>query len=319
MGVAVLSEAQETSPGPEGARRPGTNLVLTVAAAGIVLVLALGAVLWPAGRSPSLRGLVLVFDSAGDSSRVDGLYRPLASYLEQVSGHAMDLEVAPDSAAFFAAASRGADFIFCPDGLALGLDPESYEPLVTARRAAPRNLRPRGVLVYRLSAGLVERPWFTEPGRTVVGDSVSLAGAGAVLGNPLGTGLSWGPDPYDHGPVLHAARLGAFDYACVRQWDAERFFDANLLPREEWGLEFLTDPVPDLVLMASRRIPANIKLAVGENLAGFARTDEPITPAGETLGRGLPLLRLVGFNLLLEPDFDRVRGIFTGHWHPESD
>ena len=290
-------------------------------AALFVLLLAVGAVLWPAGRQTTLQGVFLVFDPMGDEARVDGLYRPLAEYLENISGHAMEMKVVQESGAFLAATAGGADFIFCPDGLAFQVESKKYEPLASGRRAAPRNLRPSSVLVYRKSAGLVERPWLTHPKRTVAGDSLSLAATGAFLVGPggLAPGCSWGPDPYDHGPVLHAARLGAFDFACVRQWDADRFFSSGLLSDADWGMATLTDPVPDVVFLASRRVPGSIRLEVREALVGVARSGEPFTPEGAALAKGLPLLRLVGFNLLIESDFERVRRNFIGHWQAVAD
>ena len=317
----TMSDSQPEILAAEPVKRRLPGQTVTLAAAFFVLLLAVGAVLWPAGNNDSLCGVVLVFDPTGDVQRIDALYRPLAGFLAVASGHGMELEVARDKAGFLAAAARGVDFIFCPDGLALKLGVDSYEPLVAGRRAAPRNLRPRSVLVYRKSVGMVEQPWLTRPSRTVFGDSLSLVAIGTLLSlnGPVPDACSWGPDPYDHSPVLHAARLGSFDFACVRQWDAERFFTAGLLSRTQWGEETLTVPVPDFVLLASRQIPGHLRLDVRETLSGFARTDEPTTEEGEALGRGLSLLRLVGFNILLEPDFDRVRGIFKGHWQAVGD
>lgn len=316
-----MTEANQDTPGLPSSSRPRTGLYLTLSAALFVLLLAVGAVLWPAGRGKALLGLVLVFDSTGDQTRIESLYQPLAAFLAETGGQGMDLVVARSRGEFLTRARRGADFLFCPDGLALQLDPDVYEPLVCGRRAAPRNLRPRSVLVYRRAAGLLERPWLERPLRTVVGDSLSLAAAGAVLadGGPGGLGCSWGPDPYDHSPVLHALRLGGFDYACVRQWDAERFFGQGLLADAEWGIKNLTDPVPDGVLMASRKIPRPVMVKIGESLTGMSRSGVAPSPAGEILGRGLPGLQLVGFNFLLEPDFQRVRGIFKGYWQAGSD
>jgi len=303
------------------ARTRGTGRLLTLLAALMVLCLALAAVLWPSRRKTSLEGMVLVFDSSGEEMRVESLYRPLVEFLEPAVGDKLGLVVVRTRDEFLDRAARGVDFIFCPDGLALQLDVDRYESLVVGRRAAPRNLRPRSVLVYRKSAGYSEQPWLTNPDRTVIGDSLSLAATGAVL-TPEKSSLPaccWGPDPYDHGPVLHAARLGSFDYACVRQWDAERFFSSGLLSNARWGMETLTVPVPDIVLFVSRRLPAGLRLSTGEALAGLGRSDESATAREETLARGLSLLHLVGFNILLEPDFDRIRGIFKGHWPAAGD
>lgn len=303
----------------DSGRRAG--LYLTAAAAIFVLLLALGALLWPADHRMAAEGKVVVFDPTGDLSRVENLYRPLVAFLEQVSGQSLGLVTVRTREAFLAGAGPEAAFLLCPDGLALQLPHGDFYPVVNARRAAPRNLRPRGVLVYRKSAGLVDEPWRSRPGRTVVGDSLSLAACAAVLAGarPGDLRCHWGPDPYDHAPVLHAARLGAFDYACVRQWDADRFLAEGLLSGTEWGVATMSDPVPDLVLLASLRVPRADRLLVGESLSRLARTQEPATAAQERLLGGMPLLRLAGFNLLLEPDFERVRGIFSRHWHPAAD
>jgi hypothetical protein len=319
--VNPLNDRQEPagSPRPEPGRRAG--LYLTGFAALTVLLLAVGALLFPAGRGVPQQGTLLVFDPTGDLGRSENMYRPLAGYLEQASGRGVTLQVARTREEFLAASRQGAGYLLCPDGLALQVDPALFEPLAVGRRAAPRNLRPRGVLVYRKAAGLVTDPWASRPSRTVVGDSLSLCSSGPVLAGaqPGDLECSWGPDPYDHAPVLHAARLGAFDYAVVRQWDADRFLADGLLSGAEWGLEVLCDPVPDLVVMASRSAPRARRMEVGESLSGFARNAELTSPAEQALTRGLPLLRLVGFNLLLEPDFERVRGNFKGHWQAVAD
>lgn len=319
--MAALTEKPRDTRQGIATPQPRARLYLTASAAFFVLLLALGAVLWPAGRGSSLSGRILVYDPTGDAARTEFVYEPLAAFLGGPEGKGADLTVARTRGEFLASARQGADFLFCPDGLALQLDPDQYEPLACGRRQAPLNLRPRSVLVSRRAAEPLARPWLERPDRTVVGDSLGLAAGGAVLadGGPGVLGCAWGPDPYDHGPALHALRLGAFDYACVRQWDVDRFFDQGLLTAAEWGVQTLTDPVPDTVLMASRRMPRPVLLKAGEALTGLGRSPEPPGPTAGNLEAGLRRLGLVGFNFLLEPDFQRVRGIFKGYWQAGTD
>lgn len=303
----------------------GSGRRITAIAAALVILLALGALFWPGGDRGDGRSTLLVFDSSGDGSRRTVVYGPLEDYLTRIAGRFLDLEVVADAATFRARVGDGAAFIFCPDGLGLELDPDRFIPLAVGRRAAPRNLRPRGVLVYRKSAGLVPEPWTSKAAATVIGDSLSLAATGAWRRRggettpPLTAGCAWGPDPYDHAPVLHAARLGAFDYALVRQWDAERFFAGGLMSAVEWGVEIMTVPVPDIVLFASRDLPADVRLAAGEAAAALGRGEGGETPEARVLRNALQTLHLSGFNVLLDPDFDLVRGNFTAGWPPAAD
>ncbi len=288
--------------------------MLTAGAALVVVLLALGSVLWPAVKSRPLSGVMLVFDPMGQENRVAEVYEPLAAFLAHHSGVPLRLAVVRDVASFRQRAEQGADFIFCPDGAALLLDRARYIPLATGRRAAPRNLRPRSVLVYRRSAGLRDEPWLAVPARTVAGDSLSLCGAGQVLAerSPRQVACAFGPDPFDHGPVLHAARLGGFDYAVVRQWDADRFLDSGLLPSESWAVVPLGEPVPDAVLLAATTLGAADRLATGQALAALGRGNEAEEPLAAALVRGLQNMRLVGFHMLLEPDWAGVVRRFPG-------
>jgi hypothetical protein len=211
------------------------------------------------------------------------------------------------------------DFLVCPDGVALGLDPAVWVPVAAGRRSAPRNLRPHGVLVSLRGAGGDPEPWRTQPRTVVFGDSLSLSATGVLrpAGSPLPArpaGAAWGPDPYDHAPALHALRLGAYTHAVVRQWDADRFLAQGLLDTARWTIREITVPVPDLVILADRRLPAAERLARGERLAGLGRELAELTPAERELAAGLPALGLAGFNLLIEPDFDLVRGNFAADW-----
>jgi hypothetical protein len=271
--------------------------------------------------------MLLVYDSSGDSARTARVYEPLLAFLNETATIPLDLAVAETRNAFDENVAAGPDFILCPDGLGLQLDSGSFVPLVVGRRAAPRNLRPRGVLVYRKTAGLVADPWLNRPAATVFGDSVSLTATGmwrrtgnAPSGGPVQmSSCAWGPDPYDHAPVLHAARLGAFDYALVRQWDADRFFAEGLLSPQEWDVEIMTVPVPDIVLFAARSVTAQTRLALGDGLSNLGRDSEEATPAAGVLRQALTFLNLAGFNLLVDPDFELVRRNFAEDWPADTD
>ena len=305
----------------------GGGRSLTILAGILVIALALGALLWPGGGDRRGRGVLLVYDSSGEGGRVGRVYEPLRVYLNEITGLPLDLVVTGNRAGFASRVAEGPDFILCPDGLGLGLSTERFVPVAVGRRAAPHNLRPRGVLVYRKSAGLIADPWLQRPAATVCGDSVSLTATGmwrrlgkAALPGPADrTACAWGPDPYDHAPVLHAARLGAFDYALVRQWDAERFFADGLLSPLEWGVEIMTIPVPDLVVFAARSVPAKSRLAVGDGLSGLGRGTGDPAPAAGALRRAIADLNLAGFNLLVDPDFELVRRNFAGDWPTATD
>jgi hypothetical protein len=304
----------------------GRGRLITAAAAAVVLLLAVGALFWPGDADREGENLFLVFDGSREAGRLDEVYEPLALYLEELTARPLDIVVCTGREDFTARAARGAGYVLCPDGLAIGLDAALYDPVAVGRRSAPRNLRPRGVLVYRKSAGLVPEPWVTRPDRTVFGDSLTLAATGAWrrTGRPAArppadpASCAWGPDPYDHAPALHAVRLGAFDYAVVRQWDADRFFTAGLLSALEWGVEPLTVPVPDVVLLAGPPA-AGARLEVGDRLAALGRRTDGQSPAAIRLQAALGRLGLVGFNLLVEPDFDLVRRNFAGNWLPATD
>lgn len=295
----------------------GAGRRLAAAAAAAVLLLALGAVLWPRGGGGADAVPLLVCDPSGRQDRVAAVYEPLARVLAEAAGRPVVLQVLPRAGDLRAAAAAGPCFVLAPDGLALDLGRDGFAPLAAGRGPVPRNLRPRGVLVWRRAAGHADEPWRTRPQRTVLGDTLSLCAGGVFA---LGDGaaapaLAAGPDPFDHGPVLHAARLGAFDYALVRQWDADRFLAAGLLDEAAWGVRELTPPVPDIMLMAARALPRGQRLAAGDALAAVGRDDDG-GEASARLAAGLERLQLAGFNLLLDPDLDLVRGQLRGHWPP---
>ncbi len=305
----------------------GGGRSLTLLAGFLVLVLALGALLWPGGGPAEGRGVFLVFDSTGNGSRTAQVYEPLQNFLNEILGRPLDLVVVRDTGAFRAELSGSVEFVLCPDGLGLGLDAASFAPVVVGRRSAPRNLRPRGVLVYRKSAGLLDQPWISRPEATVCGDSVSLTATGswrrkdAAQGSDPGAQgtCTWGPDPYDHAPALHAARLGGFDYALVRQWDADRFFADGLLSPLEWGVEIMTVPVPDIVMFASRSVSAKALLGVTDGLTALGRGQEDQRSSVKDLRLAVGGLNLAGFNLMVDPDFELVRRNFAGNWPGTDD
>ncbi len=305
----------------------GGGRSITILASALVLALALGALLWPGVGPTRGRGVLLVFDSSGNKVRITSVYEPLLHFLNEFTDKPLDLAVVVTVGAFREKMADGADFVFCPDGLGLTLDAGRYVPVAVGRRAAPRNLRPRGVLVYRKSAGLVEAPWLSKPAATVCGDSISLTATGmwrrkgtdADPVSELPPGCAWGPDPYDHSSALHAARLGGFDYALVRQWDADRFFADGLLSPLEWGVELVTVPVPDIVFFASRSVSGKTLLAVGDGLVALGRGPEEQLPAARGVRQAMGGLNLAGFNLLVDPDFEFVRRNFAGNWPPTGD
>lgn len=301
----------------EPARNGGR--VVAVAAALFVVALAAGAVWWPRPVHRATGPVVVVLDPAGDERRASSTWPALGRVLSAARPTPPQLVIVRTVAEFREQAAGRPDFLVCPDGVALGLDAGAWVPLVAGRRAAPRNLRPHGVLVSRRGAGGGDQPWLAHPASVVFGDSLSLGATGvlrpsgaAVASSPSGCG--WGPDPYDHAPVLHALRLGGFTHAVVRQWDADRFLAQGLLDADHWTFREVTVPVPDLVVLADRRLPAADRLALGERLAGIGRELADLTPAERELGAALPNAGLAGFNLLVEPDFERMRGIFAADW-----
>ena len=317
------SEDSQNPGGPaEASDRRGLGF-LTLGAAALVVLLAAGSLLWPRSSQQDAAHALLVFDSSGDQGRIAAVYEPLCAYLAETSDTDLELSVVRTVSAFEAQLGTRPDFVFAPDGLALTAPVAQYLPLVVGRRSAPRNLRPRGVLVSRIAAGEEVAPWLTHAGRTVLGDSLSLVATG-VLRNETGADqrrqCAAGPDPYDHGPVLHALRLGGFDFAVVRQWDAERFFNEGLLDDSVFAVRNLVGPAPDAVLLVSRHVPRHQRLRCGEGLSGLGRhSSDEEAPVARDLRAGLAGLHLAGFNVLVEPDFELVRRNFAGDWPSGAD
>ena len=307
---------------PEGG---GSRLPISAAAlaAMVVAALAVGAWLVPLGGQREGAAELLVFDPLG-GARCEVAFGPLENFLARSLERPLQLVVADNLSAFRHRAAS-ADIILCSDWVGLSLAGDAFAPLAAGRRHAPQNLRPRSVLVYRKEAGLLARPWIDAPERTILGDSLSLAAMGALghNGKAAVNDQSWpvalrscvcGPDPFDHGPALHAARLGCFDYAVVRQWAAERFLISGLLSPLEWEVAELTGPVPDVVVLASRRLSAGKRTRLRDALVGLGRSQDQPSVQAEAVRTGLATIGLAGFNMLLEADFDQLRRRFVRRW-----
>lgn len=290
-------------------------------------MLALGAVLLPLGGRRSGQRLLLVFDPLPEQ-RPAAAFAPLTTALTRAVGQTLELVVATHLEEFRRQAAT-ADLVICPDLVALALPEERFIPAACGRRRAPYNLRPRGLLVYRKSAPRLAEPWTAAPERTILGDSLSLAGSGplwrrdGVDRHPtaarLGTGCAYGPDPYDHTAALHAARLGCFDYAVVRQWSARRFFASGLLSEDEWGVEELTEPLPDVVVMLARDWSAADRMALTETLVQIGRYEDDDLSERRAITAGLAQVGLAGFNILREPELQAIRRHYRPGWPSASE
>ncbi len=291
----------------------GSLSKVTMVASVFVIFLALGAMFWPQNESAPHGAVFLVLDPSAGSQRIQQLYKPLLSLLAKADGQALRLEMAATAADFQAKAEQGASYLLCSDGVALGLSSEQYIPLVAGRRAAPQNLRPQGCVVFRKGTGFGFSNWRADFSKVIVGDSLSLLVNENLKGYPVFHGAV-GPDPYDHAPVLHALRLADFDYALVRHWDALRFFESRLLSKDQWGMELLGAPWPDLVLFADRGLSASQRVKSAEVLAAVGRRTGKENDGVALVLNGLKGVNLAGFNLLLEPDFELVRKRAKENW-----
>ncbi len=296
----------------------------TVLAAAIIVILALAALLVPRSRQRGTEAVFLVVDPLSQV-RGESCYGPLTQWLNEVGQQPLRLQCVSALTDANRPLWDEIDLVLCPDGVALALPADQYVALALGRRQAPNNLRPRSVLVYRREAGSQSEPWITAPQRTILGDSLSLAGCGVVCrkGTLVTSGgetaswrqqLTFGPDPYDHAPALHALRLDCFDYAVVRELAVDRFEAAGLLDPEVWGVEELTAPLPDIVVMVARDCPAATRMRLGEALVGLGRHPGDALPLEQAVRQGLAGLGLDGFNLLLEPDFSQIRRRFDRCW-----
>lgn len=286
-----------------------------------VLLLAAGALLFPTRHAAGSRTKLVILDPSCLPARRAGVYEPLGDYLGELQHRSLAVQIVRNGSEFREALAGEPEFVLCPDGVGIDVAGDRYLPLVSGRRQAPRNLRPRGVLLFRKSAERVQAPWRDQPARTIVGDSLSLVATGPWRRHhpaepPQGAhhGPAYGADPYDHSGVLMALRAGCFDFAVARQWDADRFFEAGLLSETEWGREVMTPPAPDLVLLVSRRVSASQRLNLGDKLTLLGRDGEGKDSAVAGLVAGLGSMNLAGFNLLVEPDLELVRRNFPGHW-----
>ena len=280
-----------------------------------VLVLATAALLWPPHADRRGDGSLLVLLPEPDPRREEAL-AGLTKFLANQARLDLRLELARDLGAFQQRLA-GALVVLCPDAVAMALPAAAWQPLAAGRRRMPWNLRPTAVLVSRRGHEGVEEPWRTAPSRSGVGDSLSLVCLAPLCdedGQRIhSAGLSWGSDPYDHRAVLAAAEHGRYDHAIVRQWDAEAALAAGRLDPAHWQLRRLSPPVPDVTLLGARRLSAAVRLDLQESLSVLGREDD----ASSALVAGLGLLGLDGFNLVLGPDFERLRRRFGHCWpHP---
>ncbi len=276
---------------------------------GLLVALALAA--WLVPEEPRARedGLLAVLLPVADPRRHDAIV-DLADYLGSQARLDLRVAVAADPRTL-ASMLDEALVIFCTDAVALGLPAEDWQALAVGRRRVPWNLRPVSVLVSRLGAEGGDEPWLRHPGRTVFGDSLTLASLAPLCregqASRLPAGVGWGRDPYDHRAVLAAAAHGAYDHAVVRQWDAEAALAAGDLPAGQWGLQRLSEPLPDVVVLAARRLPGTVRLELQEALTLLGRDEADVAPAGRLARVQLGAFGLDGFNLMLGPDFERVR------------
>lgn len=282
----------------------------------LLLVLAGAARWWPTESIPRPGGTFLVVLPEPDVRREEALEQ-LVTYLAGAAGVELRLDVARDLAELDDRASA-ALLVMGPDAALLSLDEAAWYPLVSGRRRAPWNLRPVPVVINRRAVGEDLQPWRTAPRRTVIGDSLSLVCRALLDAEDLAaarsSGVAWGHDPYDHRSVLLALEQGAFDHAVVRQWDAAALVAAGHLPADRWLIHEMKDPVPDIVIMASQRLPAGRKIALQQGLSLLGRELGADVPGSRAVIAGLGLLGLDGFNLLAAPDLDQVRRRYAGCW-----
>ena len=165
------------------------------AAALFVALLAGAATWWPRPASRSTGPVVVVLDPVADERRALTVWPALGRVLAAGSTMPPEVVITHTLAEFQGVVAARPDFVVCPDGAALGLDTTRWAPLAAGRRAAPRNLRPRGVLVSRAGSGDAAEPWLSEPASVIFGDSLSLCATGAL--RPSGTAVA--PMPVGRG------------------------------------------------------------------------------------------------------------------------
>ncbi|HOX26633.1 MAG TPA: hypothetical protein PLL30_05585 [Candidatus Krumholzibacteria bacterium] len=293
-------------------RVSGQSILVALALLGLTVA----ALLWPRRPAEHGDGTLLAYLPAADGDRQEAL-EALAAYLGREAGLSLQLEIAGDRLSF-GAGLAGALVVLAPDGPALALPAAGWQPLAAGRRPAPWNLRPTAVLVSRQSAAADPAPWLTAPARTVFGDSLSLVCLAPLCSadarGSLPPGVTWGRDPYDHRDVLVAAAYGVFDHAVVRQWDADAALAAGRLEPGAWRVRRLSDPVPDLMVLGSRRLPAAARLDLQQALTVLGRDASDQSAATRLVRLQLGQLGLDGFNLVLGPDFERLRRHYSHCW-----
>jgi hypothetical protein len=316
-----MNQDAEATPRSHRRRQPFPGAVLVGL---LVVLLALAALLVPRAVWPPDQRLVLVLDPLA-RARGESTYGPLVQWMGSASNRSLRLVVVRTLKELRGQNWKAVDLVLCPDGVALGLPAGQYVGLVAGRRRPPDSRRSPSVLVYRRRDGVPLEPWYTDPEHTILGDSLSLAGFGPICtrGLPLSGDTqsqhwrrqwTFGPDPYDHAPVLHALRLGCFDYAVVRKVAVERFLSAGLLDPRQWGIRELTGPLPDVVIMVTRRWPVTAQTGLGNALAALGRNRERAGRGEEAVLSGLELIDLDGFNILPETDFEAIKRQFDRCW-----
>lgn len=280
----------------------------------LLITLAAAAVFWP--REPVRRGggTLVVLLPEPDPRRQEAL-ASLTSHLASATRMDLRLHVVR-SVDDVEHSLANAAVVLVPDGIAIGLSTVAWQPLATGRRRVPWNLRPTSVMLSRTTAPETASPWVTHPTRTVFGDSLSLVCRVPLCAGVRAStaGVAWGCDPYDHGAVLVAAALGAFDYAVVRQWDAQAAFNRGRLEKSAWRVTTLSEPLPDITVLAAKSLPHAVRLDLQQALIVLGRELDPCDSAAQCVVDRLGLLGLEGFNLLLGPDFERVRRRHAGCW-----
>ncbi len=297
---------------PTGASRSWLPLLVAL----LLVLLTLAAIFWPDREAPAGDGTLLVLQPEANVRRDEAL-AALTDYLAEETDVDLQLRVVRDRTSWLAALDV-ATVVVLPDAEASRLSLESWQPLAAGRRRVPWNLRPTAVLLSRVGAPATERPWREAPTRTAFGDSLSLVCLAPLCDDGIVprqlTGVAWGADPYDHAGVIEAAKYGAFDHVVVRQWDARMALASGRLDPDQWRLTPLSGPMPDIVVMVRRTTPMATRLALQRAFTVLGRELDTRPQATEVVVRGLGLLGLDGFNLLLGPDFDRLRRRYAPCW-----
>ncbi len=283
-----------------------------------VVVLGLTAAALLAPQGPPAEGRLLVVVDPLGRERAEAAFGGLAAYLEPGLEGGLRLAVVRDGRGLAALRRERIALVLCPTGVALSLPEADFAPLAAALGRRPGPEHQRAVLLRRRGVAATPAPWLSAPGRTVVGDSLSLSGLGAVCrdGGRPATPPAFGPDPYDHAPALQALRLGCFDYAVVREGAVVRMEASGLLAAADWARQDLGEPAPDVLVLASRRLPARGLVRLSEGLVGLGRVETEPEAAGRAAAAlaGLATVRLSGFEAFLEPEVRRLRERYDRCW-----